>query len=77
MPISFLLSRLGAVRETGHGKYVARCPRDVLLVHPKRIESILRNGLPTDDKIEASTITQAHSEIEKLLESSDENWWMK
>jgi hypothetical protein len=48
-----------------------------LLAHLKRIEAILRNGLPTDDKVEASTITQAHSEIEKLLESIYEDWWMK
>ena len=43
----------------------------------KRIESILRNGLPTDDKSEVITIAHAHSEIELLLESVDENWWMK
>lgn len=77
MSPSILLSHLDGVRETGHGKYVGRCSRDVLLVHPKRIESILRNGLPTEDKAKADTITHARSEIELLLESSDEDWWMK
>ncbi len=78
MSPSILLSHLDAIRETGHDKYVARCPsHDVLLVHPKRIESTLRNGLPTDDNAEASTFTHAHSEIESLLESIDEGWWMK
>ena len=50
---------------------------DDLLEYLKRIESILRNGLPTDDKAEASTITRAHSEIEPLLESIKPDWWMK
>ena len=78
MSLSSLISHLDGVRETGHGKYVARCPaHDVLLVHPKRIESILRNGLPTEDKTKADTITHAHSEIESLLESIDEDWWME
>ena len=43
----------------------------------KRIESILRNGLPHSDKDVAETIAHAHSEIELLLESIDEDWWMK
>ena len=43
----------------------------------KRIESILRNGLPNSDKGVAETIAHAHSEIELLLESIDEDWWMK
>lgn len=43
----------------------------------KRIESILRNGLPHDDKDVAGTIVHAHSEIELLLESIDEDWWMQ
>ncbi len=47
------------------------------LAHLKRIEAILRNGLPTDDKAEANTITNAHSEIEKLLESINPDWWLK
>ncbi len=50
---------------------------DDLVSWLKRIESILRNGLPTDDKAEASTITHAHSEIELLLESINPDWWMK
>ncbi len=43
----------------------------------KRIESILRNGLPHSDKDVAETIAHAHSEIELLLESIDEDWWMQ
>ena len=43
----------------------------------KRIEAILRNGLPTSDKGSAETIAHAHSEIELLLESVDPDWWMK
>ncbi len=43
----------------------------------KRIERILRNGLPTDDEAEASTIAHAHSEVELLLESIDEDWWLQ
>ena len=43
----------------------------------KRIESILRNGLPNSDKGVAETIAQAHSELELLLESIDPDWWMK
>jgi len=77
MSLSSLLSLLDGVRETVHGKYVGRCSRDVLLVHPKRIESILRNGLPTGDNTDASRNTHAHSEIESLLESIDEDWWME
>ncbi len=41
----------------------------------RRIESILRNGLPSDDKAEASTITHAHSEVEKALEDISPDWW--
>ena len=43
----------------------------------KRIESILRNGLPNSDKGVAETITHAHSEVELLLESIDPDWWMR
>ncbi len=43
----------------------------------KRIEAILRNGLPNADKGVAETIAHAHSEIELLLDSIDEDWWMK
>jgi len=42
----------------------------------KRIETILRNGLPNSDKGVAETIAHAHSEIELLLESIDEDWWL-
>ena len=43
----------------------------------KRIESILRNGLPHSDKDIAGAIAHAHAEIELLLESIDQDWWMK
>ncbi len=42
-----------------------------------RIESILRNGLPTDDEVEASTIAHAHSEVELLLESLGSDGWIQ
>jgi len=48
---------------------------DVAFDWLRRIESILRNGLPTDDKAEASTITHAHSEVEKALEDISPDWW--
>ena len=50
--------------------------KDVAFDWLRRIESILRNGLPTDDKAEASTITHAHSEVEKALEDISPDWWM-
>ncbi len=43
----------------------------------KRIEAILRNGLPHKDKNIAGTISHAHAEVELLLESIDKDWWMK
>ncbi len=43
----------------------------------KRIEAILRNGLPHNDKDIAETIAHAHAEVELLLESIDADWWMK
>jgi len=43
----------------------------------KRIEAILRNGLPHSDKNVAGTIAHAHAEVELLLESIDQDWWMK
>ena len=49
---------------------------DVVVNWLKRIESILRNGLPHNDKDVANTITHAHSEVELLLESIDSDWWM-
>ena len=42
----------------------------------KRIEAILRNGLPHDDRDIAGTIAHAHAEVEKALESIDENRWI-
>ncbi len=43
----------------------------------KRIEVILRNGLPHSDKDIAGTIAHAHAEVELLLESIDSDRWMK
>ncbi len=43
----------------------------------KRIESILRNGLPHDDKDVAGTIAHAHAMTEQALESNDRDWWLK
>jgi len=43
----------------------------------KRIEAILRNGLPHNDNDIAETIAHAHSETELLLESIHEDWWMQ
>jgi len=43
----------------------------------KRIEAILRNGLPHSDKDITQTIAHAHAEVELLLESIDEDWWMQ
>ena len=39
----------------------------------KRIEAILRNGLPHNDKDVAGTIAHSHTEVELLLESIDEH----
>ena len=63
-----ILPRLDSVSESSPDNIFSRL---------KRIESILRNGLPTEDKAEASAIAHAHSEIELLLESIDEDWWMR
>ena len=52
------------------------CINDVAFDWLRRIESILRNGLPTNDKAEASTITHAHSEVEKALEDISPDWWV-
>lgn len=43
----------------------------------KRIEAILRNGLPHNDKDTAGTIAHAHAEVELLLESIDSDRWIK
>ena len=43
----------------------------------KRIEAILRNGLPNNDKNIAGTISHAHAEVELLLDSIDADWWFK
>lgn len=50
---------------------------DVAFDWLRRIESILRNGLPTNDKAESSTITHAHSEVERALEDISPDWWMQ
>ena len=57
----------GVVRQELVDAYVRRL---------NRIETILRNGLPTSDKGNSAIIAHAHSEIESLLESIDEDWWM-
>lgn len=42
-----------------------------------RIESILRNALPTDDDAAANAISLAHAEVEGLLESLGiPEWWV-
>lgn len=41
----------------------------------KRIERILRNGLPHNDKDVAGTIAHAHAEIELALEAIDTDGW--
>ena len=50
---------------------------DVVVNWLKRIEAILRNGLPHNDKDIAGTIAHAHAEIELLLENIDPDWWMQ
>ena len=50
---------------------------DVVFDWLRRIESILRNGLPTGNKAEASTIAHAHSEVEKALEDIFPDWWQQ
>ena len=43
----------------------------------KRIESIARHALPTDDK--ADVITHLHSAIERMLETAQDTppWWFE
>ena len=81
MTTETLISRQDSVKETGSSAHDNNVPiREFTKTEfnwLKRIESILRNGLPTDDKAEASTIAHAHAEIELLLESIDEDWWMQ
>ena len=48
---------------------------DTELYRLKRIEVILRNGLPHNDKDVTGTIAHSHAEVELLLESIDEDWW--
>ncbi len=36
-----------------------------------------RDGMPNSDKGVAETILHAHSKIELLLESIDQDWWMR
>ncbi len=42
-----------------------------------RIDQILRNGLPHDDKDVAGTIAHAHAVTEQALEVIDPDWWMR
>lgn len=41
----------------------------------ERIERILRNGLPHDDKNVEHTIGHAHAETELVLEAIKTDWW--
>ncbi len=68
MTIPGVISDFDSAGESDLGEHLSRL---------KRIERVLRNGLPTDDEAEASTIAHAHSEVELLLESIDEDWWMR
>ena len=73
-----LISRFDSVKKFDSASLMPHgLVHDGLLTRLKRIESILRNGLPTDDKAEASTITHAHSEAEKALEDIFPGWWAK
>ena len=56
-------------------RYFQSLDEPVVVNWLKRIESILRNGLPIDDEAEASTIAHAHSEVELLLESISADGW--
>ena len=49
---------------------------DVVVNCMRRIEAILRNGLPHSDKNVTETIEHAHSEVEKALEDISPDWWM-
>ncbi len=75
MTIQAVVSHLDSTKNPELASLIPSNP-DGLLTRLKHIESILRNGLPTDDKAEASTITHAHAEVEKALESIDENRWI-
>lgn len=48
---------------------------DVVVNWLRRIEAILRNGLPHSDKDVAGTITHAHAEVEQALESIGPERW--
>jgi hypothetical protein len=50
---------------------------DNILNRLVRIERILRNGLPHDDKDIAGTIAHAHAEIELALEAIDVDGWQQ
>lgn len=54
-----------------------RMTSDDIIDRLKRIESILRNGLPNDDEAETNVIAHAHSEVELLLDAVDADWWLK
>ncbi len=76
MSIQTAISRLDSTKNPELASLIPSNP-DGLPTRLKRIESILRNGLPAEDEAEASTITHAHAEVEKALESINENRWMK
>ena len=74
MTIEAVISRLDCTTNPDSASSIPSSP-DSLLIRLKRIESILRNALPTDDKAEANTITHAHSEVENALEDIDPERW--
>ena len=74
MSIVTAISRLDSTKNPELASLIPSNP-DGLLTRLKHIESILRNGLPTDDKAEASTITHAHAEVEKVLEDIGPERW--
>ncbi len=76
MSYETLLDRLDSTINTNLASLIPSDP-DGLLTRLRRIETILRNSLPTDDKDEANTITHAHTEVERALEDIDSNWWVR
>ena len=71
MTVQAVVSRLDSTKNSELASLIPSNP-DGLLTRLKRIESILRNGLPTNDKAETSTITHAHAEVEKALEALED-----
>ncbi len=76
MTVEAVVSRLDSTKNPNLASLIPSSP-DGLLTQLRRIETILRNGLPHSDKDIAGTIAHAHSEIELLLESIDEERWLQ